>query len=109
MFPGSWEGAPNYSRAAALPAWEARLLIVRLQLWSALPTAVFTTSQGFNPVEPRCYLSYVLFEAGGIQPPIRKKTMSALITPMLGDVYWIGGGSLGLILLIVLIVALVRR
>jgi len=28
---------------------------------------------------------------------------------MLGDVYWIGGGSLGLILLIVLIVALVRR
>jgi hypothetical protein len=31
------------------------------------------------------------------------------ITPMLGDVYWIGGGTLGLILLIVLIVALVRR
>ncbi len=44
-----------------------------------------------------------------MKPPIRKKTMSALITPMLGDVYWIGGGTLGLILLIVLIVALVRR
>ena len=35
--------------------------------------------------------------------------MSALITPMLGDIYWVGGGSLGLILLIVLIVVLVRR
>jgi len=35
--------------------------------------------------------------------------MSALITPMLGDVFWIGGGTLGLILLIVIIVALVRR
>ena len=46
---------------------------------------------------------------GGIKPAVRKKTMSALITPMLGDIYWIGGGSLGLILLIVLIVALVRR
>jgi hypothetical protein len=44
-----------------------------------------------------------------MKPLIRKKTMSALITPMLGDVYWIGGGTLGLILLIVLIVALVRR
>jgi len=35
--------------------------------------------------------------------------MSALISPMLGDIYWVGGGSLGLILLIILIVALVRR
>jgi hypothetical protein len=35
--------------------------------------------------------------------------MNALITPMLGDVYWIGGSTLGLILLIVVIVALVRR
>jgi len=35
--------------------------------------------------------------------------MSALISPMLGDVYWIGGGSLGLILLVILIVAVVRR
>jgi hypothetical protein len=35
--------------------------------------------------------------------------MIALISPMLGDVYWVGGGSLGLILLIILIVALVRR
>ncbi len=35
--------------------------------------------------------------------------MSALITPMLGDIYWIGGSTLGLILLVILIVALVRR
>jgi hypothetical protein len=35
--------------------------------------------------------------------------MTALITPMFGDVFWIGGGTLGLILLIVIIVALVRR
>ena len=49
------------------------------------------------------------FEEGGIPSPLRKKTMSALITLMLGDVYWVGGGTLGLILLIVLIVALVRR
>ena len=39
----------------------------------------------------------------------KEKTMSALITPMLGDIYWIGGSTLGLILLIILIVALVRR
>jgi hypothetical protein len=31
------------------------------------------------------------------------------ITPMLADYIWIGGGTLGLILLIVLIVVLVRR
>jgi hypothetical protein len=35
--------------------------------------------------------------------------MTALISPILGDIYWVGGGSLGLILLIILIVALVRR
>jgi hypothetical protein len=35
--------------------------------------------------------------------------MIASMTPMLGDFYVIGGSTLGLILLIVLIVALVRR
>ena len=74
-----------------------------------MPTAPFTPSQGFNTVEPVGSLRYVFFNGGRMKPPIRKKTMSALITPMLGDVYWIGGGTLGLILLIVLIVALVRR
>ena len=39
----------------------------------------------------------------------RKYIMNALITPMLGDVVWIGGGALGLILLILLILAIARR
>jgi len=35
--------------------------------------------------------------------------MSHLISPILSDYIWIGGGTLGLILVIVLIVVLVRR
>jgi hypothetical protein len=35
--------------------------------------------------------------------------MSAIISPILGDFYVIGGSTLGLILLVVLIVAVVRR
>ena len=35
--------------------------------------------------------------------------MNALMSPMLADYIWIGGGTLGLILLIVIIVLLVRR
>ncbi len=35
--------------------------------------------------------------------------MNLLLSPVLADLYWIGGGSIGLILLIVLIVVLVRR
>ncbi|MGZ4961194.1 MAG: GlyGly-CTERM sorting domain-containing protein [Limisphaerales bacterium] len=35
--------------------------------------------------------------------------MHTLLSPMLGDIYWVGGGSIGLLLLIVLIVLLVRR
>jgi len=35
--------------------------------------------------------------------------MTQLLTPMLADYIWISGGTLGLILLIVLIVVLVRR
>ena len=35
--------------------------------------------------------------------------MLALLSPMLGDYIWIGGGGLGLILLIVVIVLLLRR
>jgi hypothetical protein len=34
--------------------------------------------------------------------------MHALLLPLLGNVIWIGGGSLGLVLLIVIIVLLVR-
>jgi len=45
--------------------------------------------------------------AGAI--PIKEKTMSALFLPMLGDIYWVGGGSIGLILLILLIVLVARR
>jgi len=35
--------------------------------------------------------------------------MFHLISPILSDYIWIGGGTLGLILLVVLIVVLVRR
>jgi len=35
--------------------------------------------------------------------------MNTLMSPVLADYIWIGGGTLGLILLIVLIVVLVRR
>ncbi len=35
--------------------------------------------------------------------------MNLMLSPVLGNVYWIGGGSLGLVILIVLIVLLVRR
>jgi len=35
--------------------------------------------------------------------------MNLLFSPVLADIYWIGGGSIGLILLIVVIVLLVRR
>jgi hypothetical protein len=35
--------------------------------------------------------------------------MTTLLTPMFSDIYWIGGGSIGLLLLIVLIVLLLRR
>jgi hypothetical protein len=35
--------------------------------------------------------------------------MMSTLTPMFGDMYVIGGSTLGLILLVVLIVALVRR
>ncbi len=78
--------------------------------WSPSPTLFFPSSDGFTPVEPSRPRAYVFCnKEGGIKPAVRKKTMSALLTPMLGDIYWIGGGSLGLILLIVVIVALVRR
>lgn len=39
----------------------------------------------------------------------RKIIMNPLITPILGNLIYIGGGSLGLILLIVIIVLAVRR
>ena len=35
--------------------------------------------------------------------------MHSLFSPLLADIYWVGGGSVGLILLIVVIVLLVRR
>lgn len=35
--------------------------------------------------------------------------MHALFSPLLADIYWVGGGSVGLILIIVVIVLLVRR
>jgi hypothetical protein len=37
------------------------------------------------------------------------KIMHALFTPELANVYYVGGGSLGLILIIVLVVLLFRR
>jgi hypothetical protein len=39
----------------------------------------------------------------------KAKTMNTLLSPVLSDIYWVGGGTLGLILLIVVIVLLVRR
>ena len=39
----------------------------------------------------------------------KDKTMHLLLTPMLADALWIGGGSVGLILLIVIIVLVMRR
>jgi len=35
--------------------------------------------------------------------------MQLLSSPMFADIYWIGGSTIGLLLLIILIVALVRR
>lgn len=35
--------------------------------------------------------------------------MTTLFSPILGNVMWIGGGSLGLVILIVVIVLLLRR
>jgi hypothetical protein len=35
--------------------------------------------------------------------------MRSFFSPVLADIYWVGGGSVGLILLIVVIVLLVRR
>ena len=35
--------------------------------------------------------------------------MNLLLSPFLANVYWVGGGSLGLVVLIILVVLLVRR
>jgi hypothetical protein len=35
--------------------------------------------------------------------------MTPLFTPVLGSLIWVGGGSVGLLILIVLIVLLIRR
>lgn len=40
---------------------------------------------------------------------LKAKTMNSLLSPVLSDIYWVGGGSIGLILLIIVIVLLVRR
>lgn len=40
---------------------------------------------------------------------VREKTMIPLITPVLGNLIWVGGGSVGLLILIVLVVLLIRR
>ena len=52
-------------------------------------------------------MSDAIYERMIIKSSIRKKTMSALI-PILGSFYVIGGSTLGLVLLIVIIVVLVR-
>ncbi len=40
---------------------------------------------------------------------LRRSAMNSLMNPVLADYIWIGGGTLGLIVLVVLIVVLVRR
>ena len=40
---------------------------------------------------------------------VKGKAMSLLLTPVLANLYYVGGGSLGLILLIIVVVLLVRR
>ena len=42
-------------------------------------------------------------------PSRQKKYMNLLLSPVLGNIVYIGGGSLGLIILIVIIVLVVRR
>jgi hypothetical protein len=51
--------------------------------------------------------AYVISKPMAMLPSKRKEVMQVL--PMFADIYWIGGGTLGLILLIVLILALTRR
>lgn len=52
-------------------------------------------------------LTYNRKDSGKKNPS--NKHMNTLIKPMFSDIYWIGGGSIGLLLLIVLIVLLLRR
>jgi hypothetical protein len=52
----------------------------------------------------------MLFSNGGEYAAIKNKNplMHLLLSPILGNVIWIGGGSVGLVLLIVVIVLLLR-